>query len=130
MGRTNNYEPTQPQRIWSEHVTEDLRLQHHSTDTDHKQQDKQLFLMLAGYLIHENMGKCKFNEAWMDNISFHHWLKTVVDNIFEAFCTVCKKRIQLRTMGVKALDSHTKSTKHMKYVQGTNFFHHHRVSSS
>ncbi len=64
------------------------------------------------------MGKCKFNEAWMDKISFHHWLKPVVDNIFEAYCTVCKKRIQLGTMGVKALDSHAKSTKHMKYVRG------------
>lgn len=49
---------------------------------------------------------------------FRHWLKPVVDNVFEAYCTVCKKRIQLGTMGVKALDSHAKSTKHMKYVRG------------
>ncbi|KAL7393201.1 hypothetical protein ABVT39_007828 [Epinephelus coioides] len=54
----------------------------------------------------------------MDKISFRHWLKPVVDNVFEAYCTVCKKRIQLGTMGVKALDSHAKSTKHMKYVRG------------
>lgn len=58
------------------------------------------------------MGKCKFNNLWMDKISFRHWLKPVVGNVHEAYCTLCKKRIQLATMGVKALDSHAKSAKH------------------
>ena len=63
------------------------------------------------------MGKCKFNEAWREKESFCHWLKPVDNNVYEAFCTVCKKRIQLGTMGVKALESHTKSSKHMNNMK-------------
>ena len=50
------------------------------------------------------MGKCKFNATWMDRPSFRNWLKPV-DNIGEAYCTLCKKRILLGTMGVKAIES-------------------------
>lgn len=64
------------------------------------------------------MGKCKFNEAWMDAISYRNWLKPAVDNIFEAYCTMCKMKILLGTMGVKALDSNAKSTKHVKNARG------------
>lgn len=36
---------------------------------------------LASYQFHsEVMGKCKFNEAWLDKNSFSHWLKPV-DNL-------------------------------------------------
>lgn len=72
---------------------------------------------LASYQFHsEVMGKCKFNEAWLDKNSFRHWLKPVHNNVFEAFCTICKKRIQLGTM--KALESHAKSSKHMNALNG------------
>ncbi|XP_063766766.1 uncharacterized protein LOC134882763 isoform X2 [Eleginops maclovinus] len=62
------------------------------------------------------MGKCKFNEAWRDKRAFH-WVKPVENNVFEAFCTVCKKKIQLGTMGVKALESHAKSAKHISSMK-------------
>lgn len=64
------------------------------------------------------MGKCKFNEAWLDKNSFRRWLKPVHNNVFEAFCAICKKRIQLGTMGMKALESHAKSSKHMNALNG------------
>lgn len=56
----------------------------------------------------------------MDGYNFvPNWLKPVENNVFEAYCTVCKKRIQLGKMRVKALDWHAKSTKHMTHVRGT-----------
>ncbi|XP_028293606.1 uncharacterized protein LOC114456189 isoform X2 [Gouania willdenowi] len=63
------------------------------------------------------MGKCKFNEAWQDKQAFCHWLKPVDNNVFEAFCTVCKKKIQLGNMGMKALESHAKSGKHINSIK-------------
>lgn len=63
------------------------------------------------------MGKCKFNEGWLDSVHYRKWLKPVVGNICEAYCTMCKKKIQLGTMGVKALDSHAKSVKHANNAQ-------------
>ena len=76
------------------------------------------------------MGKCKFNQAWMEKHLFRHWLKPVVD-VFEAYCTVCKKRIQLGSMGVKALDSCQIDQAHEVCPRkGTNSFHHHRVPTS
>ena len=64
------------------------------------------------------MGKCKFNDAWRDKQAFCHWLKPVDKNVFAAFCTVCKKIIQLGTMGLKALESHAKSSKHISSIKG------------
>ncbi|KAL2098417.1 hypothetical protein ACEWY4_007624 [Coilia grayii] len=62
------------------------------------------------------MEKCKFNEAWLDEQCFRHWLKPG-GSVFEAFSTVCRKKIQLGTMGLKALESHAKSFKHIKYMK-------------
>lgn len=61
------------------------------------------------------MGKCKFNEAWLDKQSFSN---LVDNNVFKAFCTVHKKRIQLGKMGLKALECHAKSSKHKNSVKG------------
>ena len=72
-----------------------------------------LFFSICLRFFAGDMGKCKFNEAWRDKESFRHWLKPVDNNVFEAFCTVCKKNIQLGTMGVKTLESHAKSNKHI-----------------
>ena len=63
------------------------------------------------------MGKCKFNETWMDRIAYRKWLKPVKDHVYEAFCILCKKRIQLGTMGQGALDSHAKCGRHRDFVR-------------
>ncbi len=39
-------------------------------------------------------------------------------NVFEAYCLVCKKAIKLGTLGVRALESHAKSEKHLTVVSG------------
>lgn len=44
-------------------------------------------------------------------------MKPVAGNTYEAFCCVCKKAFKLGTMGVKALESHARSAKHLQYVK-------------
>lgn len=65
----------------------------------------------------ENMGKCVFNEAWLAVSDFRGWLEAVPTNRYEARCRLCKKTIQLGTLGVKALESHSKAEKHQLAVK-------------
>ena len=46
------------------------------------------------------------------NIQISVGLKAILDNEFEAQCTLCKRTLKLGTLGMKALVSHTKSEKH------------------
>ena len=59
------------------------------------------------------MGKCKFKcvKCWLEQPELI-WLKAVPDNEFETQCTLCKRTLNLGTLVVKALVSHTKSEKH------------------
>lgn len=59
------------------------------------------------------MGKCVFNDSWLEEERYRGWLKKG-DTVYEARCGVCKKIIQLGTMGHKALDSHSRAEKHKK----------------
>ena len=58
------------------------------------------------------MGKCVFNELWMQNTKFNSWLKADSQSKYDAFCTVCKRSFKLGTMGIGAVESHMKSEKH------------------
>lgn len=64
------------------------------------------------------MGKCKFSDTWLEKTEFRAWLRPVANNVFEAYCLVCKKAIKLGTLGVRALESHAKSEKHLTVVKG------------
>ncbi|XP_077085755.1 uncharacterized protein LOC143737776 isoform X2 [Siphateles boraxobius] len=64
------------------------------------------------------MGKCKFSDTWLEKSEFRAWLKPVANNAFEAYCFLCKKAIKLGTLGVRALESHSKSEKHLTAVKG------------
>ena len=61
------------------------------------------------------MGKCLFNDNWLEDEKYRGWLKKG-DDIHEARCAFCKKTIKLGSMGHKALDSHTQAEKHKKNV--------------
>ena len=52
------------------------------------------------------MGKCKFAESWLDMPDFKEWLQRVEGNAKEAYCTMCKKKISIVSMGIQALRSH------------------------
>ncbi|XP_035998777.1 uncharacterized protein LOC118564524 [Fundulus heteroclitus] len=58
------------------------------------------------------MGKCKFQQKWLEDAEFGAWLKPVDGNDNEGFYRVCKKKIRLCTMGVNALRSHMKWESH------------------
>ncbi|KAK9965399.1 hypothetical protein ABG768_004492, partial [Culter alburnus] len=59
------------------------------------------------------MGKCTFNETWLDHSDFRCWLQAVPSPRYEARCKLCKKNIQSgTTLGVKALESHARAEKH------------------
>ena len=63
------------------------------------------------------MGKCKFNDLWLQDEQFNAWLKPVEGNTYEAHCTLCKKTFKLGTLGIKALESHCKSEKHKAVIK-------------
>lgn len=58
------------------------------------------------------MGKCKFSGSWVNDPAFKDWLRPVVGNNRQAYCSVCKKNINVNWMGANALRSHMQSTKH------------------
>lgn len=58
------------------------------------------------------MGKCTFNVAWLDDDGMKRWLKPVENNKYQAFCSICKKTLELASLGLKALHSHSKSERH------------------
>lgn len=61
------------------------------------------------------MGKCKFNDVWLEDPRFKCWL-TRTTSEYEARCKICRKDIKLGTMGCKALDTHMKGDKHSRYA--------------
>lgn len=64
------------------------------------------------------MGKCTFNELWLEDGAFSSWLKPVANNRYQAYCTLCKKALELSSLGIKSLRSHAKSEKHKVAVKG------------
>ncbi|XP_065125255.2 uncharacterized protein [Paramisgurnus dabryanus] len=58
------------------------------------------------------MGKCKFADSWLENDEFKPWLKPVAENNREAYCTYCKKKISVASMGINAIKSHMHGASH------------------
>ncbi|XP_062864866.1 uncharacterized protein LOC134326630 isoform X2 [Trichomycterus rosablanca] len=69
--------------------------------------------------MYVKMGKCKFNDKWMEKDVFRMWLAPA-KNKNEAMCKFCKKTFSLGTMGVKAVESHMKGGKHLQYMAAAN----------
>ena len=59
------------------------------------------------------MGQCKFNEKWFEEDTFRGWLEKAGD--YEARCRLSRKAFILGTMGAKALESHMRSQKYIRY---------------
>ena len=53
-------------------------------------------------------GLCVFNDHWLDNEKYKKWLKQDESNKRKAYCTACKKTIDLGSMGEGAIMSHAK----------------------
>lgn len=72
------------------------------------------------------MGKCKFSDKWLENANYSWWLKAVPKDASEAYCAICCKVFKLGTMGIKAVDSHMQSAKHVAFAQARQ--HHPQIS--
>ncbi len=64
------------------------------------------------------MGKFTFNGLWLEDGAFSSWLKPVPNNRFQACCTLCKKALELSSLGIKSLQLHAKSEKLKVAVKG------------
>ena len=57
------------------------------------------------------MGKCVFNENWLQKDRYKHWLRRDSNNR-KARCRLCSKSFDIGNMGESALVSHLKGIKH------------------
>lgn len=73
------------------------------------------------------MGKCKFRNKWLENPNYSWWLKPVPKDDHEAYCAVCCKVFKLGTMGIKAVDCHMQSAKHIGFANARQ--HHPQISN-
>lgn len=63
-------------------------------------------------------GKCSFNRLWLDKEPYKQWLREDPGgNMHKAFCHVCKRDIDISSMGESALSSHCKGKKHTELMK-------------
>lgn len=55
-----------------------------------------------------------FQRQWLDDVRFSDWVKET-KHPNHAFCTWCKKEIDVSGMGESALKSHAKGKKHQSF---------------
>ena len=53
-------------------------------------------------------GFCVFNDVWLEKPGYKHGLRKDGTNKRKAFCTMCKKTVDIAAMGEGALTSHSK----------------------
>lgn len=63
------------------------------------------------------MPGCTFQNKWLAEDQFKGWLKKSEENMNAAVCSICKKTIDITSMGKTALTSHMKSKKHQEQLQ-------------
>lgn len=59
--------------------------------------------------------KTKFQEAWLSLPQFSPWLTKAV-SIYDGYCKLCKKNIDIGNMGVAGLKSHANGKQHKEYL--------------
>ena len=63
-------------------------------------------------------GTCSFKEEWLQDRGLRKWIKKVPGNQHGALCILCKKTVDITTMGKTALSSHASSQKHRTLISG------------
>jgi hypothetical protein len=64
---------------------------------------------------------CKFDDCWVDGKTFPEfssWLEK--KTLYQAYCKICMKTIELSNMGKRALISHSKGAAHIKRMNAKN----------
>ena len=65
------------------------------------------------------MGKCSFNELWLEDERFKSWLQRNKNDPKNqrAHCKLCRVDFSVENMGLHALTSHSKSMKHQSLME-------------
>ena len=63
-------------------------------------------------------GTCSFKEEWLQDRDLKKWIQKVPGNQHGALCILCKKTVDITTMGKTALSSHASSNKHRTLISG------------
>ena len=88
-----------------------------------------LFLVSQSLTSCPKMGKCVFAEKWLSSDRFGLWVAAHPTSRHKARCKLCRKDIDVSTMGESALVSHMAGKKHKEAVGRrqslpvTRFFH-------
>ena len=69
------------------------------------------------------MGKCKFQQKWLEDGQFKTWLKSVDGQPGDAFRTVCKKLFKLGTLKSHMQSESHKSMSNVKGMKQLNVVH-------
>jgi hypothetical protein len=59
-------------------------------------------------------GRNQFNKKWLKRREFSTWLKPASSSKTRAYCQICCKSFEIRSMGLSSLTSHMKGTKHVR----------------
>ena len=59
-----------------------------------------------------------FNEIWLKDSKFSKWLRKA-ESKTKAECKLCRTVIDISSMGVSALNSHAKRSKHSQIISNT-----------
>ena len=59
---------------------------------------------------------CLFNQNWLLDDRFSHWLKSSISSRFRAYCSFCNKEFDISNMGISAVTSHAAGKKHSDIV--------------
>lgn len=60
------------------------------------------------------MGKCYFNSDWLKDTSYSEWLEQLSENREKFKCKYCGQAYLIGSSGIKALNTHMSSQKHMR----------------
>jgi len=64
-------------------------------------------------------GKCIFNDLWIQRLEYKGWLRREPSNRHKAFCTLCKKSLDISKMGESAVAVHHKGKKHQALIKAS-----------
>ena len=64
-------------------------------------------------------GSCLFNRQWLENEEYNRWLQEVKGDNRSAFCNLCKKAFDLRSLGLTAVKKHSTGKKHLELVKAS-----------
>ncbi|KAI1292051.1 NIF3-like protein 1 [Halotydeus destructor] len=88
----------------------------HAKSVKHKKHTTVDESIIGGVIVEEKQKKVKkstFNDHWIDDPLFSHWLKKIPNNLTKAFCVACRSVLNA---GRSELVKHSQAAKHKKAI--------------